>query len=321
MMKEIPPTTLRQEQMEYQTKPEKGLRRIWLILLLGALSAFGPFSIDMYLPSLPTLSKDLASSASAAQLTLSTCLFGLAFGQIIAGPLSDRLGRRRPLLIGMAVVYALSSFLCIIAPSVSVLIALRLIQGCAGAAGIVIARAVVRDLFSGTALVRFFSLLTLVSRIAPIAAPIFGGFLLHFVSWRGVFVVLALIGGVLFLSSALGLPETLAVYQRQKGELRMVLLSFRELLTDRQFLGYALSSGLASAAMFAYISGSSFVVEDIYGLSPQMFSFIFGVNAFGIVLLSQANSWLVDRIVPRKRLLISLSIVAVSGVALLLVVI
>ncbi|TMC81993.1 MAG: multidrug effflux MFS transporter, partial [Chloroflexi bacterium] len=176
-------------------------RRAWLVFILGALSAFGPLSIDMYLPALPSLSRDFGTGASQAQLTLSACLLGLAMGQTIAGPISDALGRRRPLLVGLTA-YALASLLCVVAPSVLALVVLRFVQGCAGAAGIVIARAVVRDLHSGEALARFFSLLMLVNGLAPILAPLFGGLLLRFTSWRGVFIVLAVIGALLLLAAA-----------------------------------------------------------------------------------------------------------------------
>src|SRR5579885_3323186 len=243
------------DETRQQTSALKGWRRVQLVLILGSLSAFGPLSIDMYLPSLPALSRDLNASASAAQLTLSACLLGLAFGQVIAGPLSDTLGRRRPLLIGL-IAYTVASLLCVVAPSVYILIALRLVQGMAGAAGIVIARAIVRDMFSGVDVARFFSILMLVSGIAPIAAPLVGGLLLRFTSWRGVFVVLAVLVTLMLLAVITGLRETLPVERRQSGKLHYTLATFRRLLLDRLFVGYALSCGLAFAAMFAYISGS-----------------------------------------------------------------
>ncbi len=291
-----------------------------LVLILGALSAFGPLSIDMYLPSLPTLSRDLSASASAAQLTLSACLLGLALGQVIAGPLSDTLGRRRPLLFGLGA-YALASLLCAVAPSVNVLIALRLVQGVAGASGIVIARAIVRDRYTGIAAARFFSRLMLVSGIAPIAAPLIGGLLLRFTSWRGVFIVLAIVVTLVLLAAATGLAESLPPDRRQSGELRTTLATFRRLLVDRAFVGYALSCGLAFAAMFSYISGSPFVIQDIYGLSPQAFSLIFGTNALGIGIVGQISGRLVGRVSPRRLLAGGLTATAVGGAALLLMVI
>jgi MFS transporter, DHA1 family, multidrug resistance protein len=294
-------------------------RRAQLVFILGALTAFGPLSIDMYLPALPSLSRDFGAGTAQVQLTLSACLLGLALGQTIAGPISDALGRRRPLLVGLSA-YALASLLCAVAPSVYALIALRFVQGCAGAAGIVIARAIVRDLHSGKALARFFSLLMLVNGLAPILAPILGGLLLRFTSWRGVFIVLAVIGALLLLAAAFGLRETLAPGSRQVGGIRTTLMTFRQLLANRSFVGYALSCGLAFAAMFAYISGSPFVLQDIYGLSPQLFSVLFGLNALGLVIVGQVNGRLVGRVPPTRLLAAGLLTTATGGVALLLVV-
>jgi len=294
-------------------------RRVQLVFILGALTAFGPFSIDMYLPALPSLSRDFGTGAAQAQLTLSACLLGLALGQVIAGPISDALGRRRPLLVGLAA-YALASLLCVVAPSVYAFVVLRFIQGFAGAAGIVIARAVVRDLHSGVAAARFFSLLMLVNGLAPILAPIFGGLLLRYTSWRGIFVVLAIIGTLLLLATATGLGETLPPDRRQSGGVRATITTFRQLLADRSYMGYALSCGLAFAAMFAYISGSPFVLQDIYGISPQLFSVIFGMNALGLVIVGQVNGRLVGRVSPTRLLVAGLIATATGGVALLSVV-
>jgi len=292
---------------------------VQLVFILGALTAFGPLSIDMYLPALPSLSRDFGTGASQVQLTLSACLLGLALGQAIAGPISDSLGRRRPLLAGLTA-YALGSLLCVFAPSVYALAGLRLVQGIAGAAGIVIARAIVRDLHSGVAAVRFFSLLMLVNGLAPILAPLFGGLLLRFTSWRGVFIVLAVIGTLLLLAAATGLSETLPAERRQHGGVRVTIKTFRQLLSDRHYLGYALSCGLAFAAMFAYISGSPFVLQDIYGLSPQLFSVTFAVNACGLVVAGQVNGRLVGRVSPLRLLTVGLVTTATGGAALLAVV-
>jgi DHA1 family bicyclomycin/chloramphenicol resistance-like MFS transporter len=294
-------------------------RRLQLIIILGVLSAFGPLSIDMYLPSLPALSHDFGSAAALVQLTLSACLLGLASGQTVAGPISDTLGRRRPLLIGLAT-YALSSLLCVVAPSIYVLVLLRFIQGLAGAAGIVIARAIVRDLYEGIAAAKFFSLLAVVSGIAPIIAPLLGGLVLRFTSWRGVFIILGVIGTILLLAAATGLSESLTIEHRQQGGLNATLKTFRHLLTNRSFVSYALACGLAFAAMFAYISGSPFVLQDIYGLSPQLFSIVFGINALGIMVASQINGWLVGRFSPARLLSVGLVATTVGGVTLLTVV-
>lgn len=296
-------------------KPNK----LKLVVIIGALSAFGPLSIDMYLPGLPSLTQDLGGETWQAQLTLTACLLGLAGGQIVAGPLSDELGRKRPLVIGLFA-YAVASLLCALSPSVPVLISLRLVQGSAGAAGIVIARAIVRDLYSGSEAARFFALTMAVNGLAPILAPILGGQLLNFTSWRGVFIVLTLIGLALLVAGIFGLQETLPPTRRRPGGIGLTLQTFGGLLTDRHFLGYALSSGLAFAAMFAYISGSPFVLENIFKVSPQTFSLIFAINALGIIITSQISGRLVDKVAPRKLLALGIGSVFVGSWLLLLVV-
>src|SRR5947207_6999129 len=237
-------------------------------------------SIDMYLPAFPALARDFHATEAQVQLTLTACFAGLALGQLLYGPVSDALGRRRPLYVGL-VSYAAASALCAVAPNVAVLTGLRLVQGLGGAAGIVIARAVVRDLYSGLAAARFFSLLMLVNGLAPMLAPLLGAEVLRFSSWPTVFWLLCGYGLVLLLGVVLVLPETLPAQRRRRGGLRDTAHTFREIARDRTFLGYALAGGLVFAAMFAYIAGSSFVTQDIYGVSPQAFGVIFGVNALG----------------------------------------
>ncbi|MQY09547.1 multidrug effflux MFS transporter [Actinomadura macrotermitis] len=298
------------------TAPAAPGRRLVLIVVLGALSALAPLSIDMYLPALPELTGDLSTGAVQAQLTLTACVAGLALGQVVAGPMSDAWGRRRPLLVGMAA-YTAASLVCALAPTVETLIALRLVQGAAGAAGIVIARAVVRDLYDGTAAAKFFSLLMLVNGLAPILAPVFGGQLLRVMPWPGVFGVLGGIGVALLLAALFGLPETLPPGRRATGGLRETLRTFRALLADRVFAGYAAAIGLAFAAMFVYISGSPFVLQDLYHLSPQMFSLVFAVNSVGIIAAGQAGGWLAGRVPLRRLLDAGLLVVAAGGVALL----
>ena len=293
--------------------------RARLFVLLGGLTAFGPLSIDMYLPGLPAIARDLVASESVVQLTLTACLVGLALGQVVAGPLSDSLGRRRPLLVGVAG-YAVASLLCALAPSAPVLVGLRLLQGLAGAAGIVIARAVVRDMYSGSAAARYFSRLILVMGLAPILAPVLGGQLLRYTSWHGIFVVLAAISLLLLIGAAVGLPETLPVERRREGSLADTGRTFRTLAKDSRFIGYALSGGLAFGAMFAYIAGSPFVLQGIYHVSPQTFSLIFGLTALGFVAASQVNGSRVGRIPPERLLLGGLIGGATGGIALLAVV-
>ena len=259
------------------------------VVVLGLLTMFGPLSLDLYLPALPQLADDLEASASAAQLSITTCLVGLAVGQLVAGPLSDRVGRKRPLLVGV-LVYVLASAACALAPSATALALLRLVQGLAGAAGIVISRAIARDLYSGRALMIFFSRLLLIAGLAPVIAPILGGQLSRIMSWRGIFGVLAGFGAVLFLAAWLGLKETLPPERRVVGGFRRTLHGYNTLLHDRFFVGCALSSGLAGATMFAYIAGSTFVLQRIYGMSPQGFSLVFGCISLGLVASAQAGA-------------------------------
>ena len=295
------------------------LERVRLFLLLGGLTAFGPLSIDMYLPALPAISRDLVASESLIQLTLTACLIGLALGQLLSGPLSDSLGRRRPLLVGVAI-YVLASLLCALAPTAWILVLLRLIQGLAGAAGIVIARAIVRDMYSGVPAARYFSRLILVMGVAPILAPVLGGQILRFGSWHGIFVVLAIVTGLLFVGALAWLPETLPAHLRSAGSLGNTGRTFRSLGSDIRFVGFAVSAGLAFGAMFAYIAGSPFVLQAIYRISPQTFAIIFGLNALGFVIASQVNGSLVSRIAPSRLLTGGLIVESIAGLAVLAVI-
>ncbi len=291
-----------------------------LLLLLGALSAFGPLCIDMYLPGLPQLRDDLDASALEVGLTLTGCLAGLALGQLVAGPLSDARGRRPVVLAGL-VAFTAASLACALAPSAWTLAGLRIVQGFTGSAGIVASRAMVRDEYEGSAAAHVFSLLLLVNGAAPILAPVVGGQLLLVVDWRGVFVVLAGIGALLLVASLAALPETLPPQRRRTGGLADTRAAFGRLAHDRGFLAYAFGCGFAFAAMFAYISGSPFVLEDIYGVSPQVFSVLFAVNALGIVGAGRLNAVLLRRgHEPAALLRRGLLVHGAGGVALLVVV-
>ncbi|MCR8636737.1 multidrug effflux MFS transporter [Paenibacillus radicis (ex Xue et al. 2023)] len=309
-------TSKKHEDQLQQPSPS---RRLWMALILGSLAAFGPLSLDMYLPALPLLGNDLHTSASLAQLSLTACLLGLSLGQLLAGPLSDVRGRRTPLLIGLAM-YTAASLLCAFTTSIWVLIILRFIQGLAGSAGIVISRAVVRDLYAGTELTKFFSLLMLINGVAPILAPVAGGQLLRFSSWPVVFIVLGLIGLLMFVIVMFGLPETLPAERRLQGGIRNTLSTFRRLISDKSFMGIALSQGLVVAAMFAYISGSPFVIQNIYGATPQMFSLFFAINGLGIIIASQTAGRLVSRIGEMKLLVSGLLIALLGGIMLLIMI-
>ena len=294
-------------------------RSLSVLLILGGLVALGPLSTDAYVPGLPRLAGDLRSSASMAQLTVTTCLIGLAVGQLLAVPMSDAVGRRRPLLFGLAV-YTAAGLLCGLAPSIGVLIAVRGVQGVGGAFALVIAYACVRDRYAGKAAAHYFSLLMLVMGLAPILAPLVGAQLLTLVGWRGIFVALAVLSGGVLIACVVALPESLPPSRRQSGGLRATGSVYARLLRDRRFLGYALTNALVFAAMFAYISGSPFVLEDIHGLSPQQYSLVFAVNAVGLVAAAQASGRLVRHV--DAHVLLSAGVVgaAAGGVALLVVV-
>jgi MFS transporter, DHA1 family, multidrug resistance protein len=291
-------------------------RRLNMFLLLGALSLFTPLSIDMYLPALPTMSHDLHTGASEVQLTLTTFLLGLAIGQLLVGPISDSTGRRPPLRFGI-VAYGIASIACALTPSIYALIPLRGLQGFSGAAAVVIGRAIVRDLYSGVEAARYFSLLMVITGVAPILAPTIGGQLLRLTSWRGVFVVLACITVLIGIAVEAWLPETLPAERRRSGGLRDTARAFRELGSDRAFVGYCLGCGLAFATIFSYISGSSFVLQNVYGMSPQEFGLVFGINAVGFVGGTQINRALVLRIPITRLLTFGLIGSLVSGVAVL----
>ncbi|WP_251138194.1 MULTISPECIES: multidrug effflux MFS transporter [unclassified Exiguobacterium] len=292
-------------------------RRLTLILILGSLAALGPLSIDMYLPAFPDMSRSFDASASLIQLSLTACMLGMALGQLIVGPLSDVRGRKRPLMVAL-LAYLLASLACAMAPTIEVLIALRFIQGAAGASGIVISRAIVRDLFDGPELTRFFAALSLVNGTAPILAPVIGGQILRFGDWHFVFYLLAILSTMMLLAVALRLPETLPLDRRVEGNLTTTLKTFGRLLTDRVFIGYAFAQAFVMGAMFAYISGSPFVLQNIYGASPQQFSFLFGLNGIGIILAAQIAGRLAGRVDSERLMRISLTIVASASILLFL---
>ncbi|MFJ6066364.1 multidrug effflux MFS transporter [Streptomyces tendae] len=295
-------------------------RRISLLvtLILGSLTATPPLAMDMYLPALPEVTRSLTAPAATVQLTLTACLAGMALGQIVVGPMSDKWGRRRPLLAGLAV-YVVATALCAVAPNVETLVAFRLVQGLAGAAGIVIARAVVRDLYDGVAMARFFSTLMLISGVAPVVAPLIGGQILRVTDWRGVFVVLVVVGVVLGVVVWARLPETLPVEERHAGGVGDTLRAMRGLLADRAFTGYMLAGGFAFASLFAYVAASPFVMQEIYGASAQTFSLLFGLNSIGLVVVGQINGKiLVGRVRLDRVLGLGLVIVIAAATVLLL---
>ena len=265
-----------------------------LIIALGALSGFGPLCLDMYLPALPQLPADLSSTPAAAQLTLSSCIVGLAVGQLITGPLSDRLGRRGPLLVGVAI-FVVASVICAVTTSMTVLIAVRLVQGAAGAAGIVVGRAVVADMFAGKVAAAYFSAIATINGLAPILAPVIGGQVLRVGTWRTVFWVLAGIGVLMLVLAALVIKESLPPERRSSGGFGGTVRAFGTLVRDRGYVGSVLAGSMVTAAMFGYISASPFLLQDGFGLSAQQFSACFALNATGIVLATQIGRLLLRR--------------------------
>lgn len=299
--------------------PPIGLRKLWIVLLLGSLTAFGPLSMDMYLPALPIVASDLQTTTSIAQLSLTACLLGLALGQLTFGPLSDIRGRRKPLMTTL-VIYAVASMLCAFSGNIWLFIGLRFVQGFTGAAGIVIARASARDMYSGKDLTKFVALLALVNGSAPVLAPIFGGVVLNFASWAIVFIILGVIGLVMFIAVTFYLPETLPVERRAEGSLLSVVKTFGKLLKDRSFMGIALTQAFMMTGMFAYIAGSPFVMQNIYDVTPQQFSLLFALNGVGIIIGAQVTGRLVN-LVSEVKLLCSGIMIALTGSLLLIIVI
>lgn len=291
--------------------------RLRLVLTLGVLIAIGPLTVDMYLPALPTITDDLMTTAASAQLTLTGTLVGLALGQLLVGPVSDAVGRRPPLLAGVCV-HVLASLACAVAPNLATLGVLRVLQGLGAAAATVVAMAVVRDLFTGLAAAKTLSRLMLVMGAAPVLAPTLGGVVLGVTSWRGVFVVLAVLGVAILTITALALPESLPKSARRSGGTLGTIRVYGRLLTDRTYVGLILVAGLAMAAMFAYVSGSSFVFQEQYGLSEQEYGFVFGAGAIGLIAATQFNVRLLRRFAPAQILTGALAAGAVAGLVLLL---
>lgn len=291
-------------------------RRAGWVLLLGSMTAIGALTIDLYLPAFPTLARELDTSAARVQLTLTGTLAGLALGQLVVGPLSDALGRRRPLLAGLAL-HLLASLACVVAPSIGVLGALRVLQGVGVAAASVVALAVVRDLFDGGGAARLVSRLVLVIGVAPVLAPSIGSFLLGVTGWRGIFALLAAIAGTLFLLAATRLPETLPPALRRPVGARATLGTYRVLLGDRAMLGLVLTAGLTISALFSYVSGAPFVLQELYGLDAQQFALVFAAIGGSLVVGTQTTGQLVSRVAPQKLLLTGLSGGLVGGLLLL----
>lgn len=282
-----------------------------LILLLGLLEAFGPLSMDLYMPSLPELAESLDTTDALAQVSMSVCMLGLGLGQLVAGPLSDRHGRRGPLLIGVAAFTVLSAA-CALAPGIEWLLVFRALQGVGGAAGMVITLAIARDLYAGVELSRMLSWLALVGAMTPIIAPLIGGWLAGFMSWRGIFFVLCGVGAVLLCAALWWLPESHPVERRTRGGGRL-LSDARVLLGPGHFRYILLISAVSGIAFFAYLSMSSFVLQNGFGVSPQLFGVLFAAGSVCNVIGSQTNRVLVGRFTPLELYRIGLVIAFLGG--------
>jgi DHA1 family bicyclomycin/chloramphenicol resistance-like MFS transporter len=298
-----------------ETAPRRfASRRLGSLLMM--LTVFGPISMDLYLPALPALTDELGATTSTAQLTVTACLLGLAGGQLIAGPLSDRFGRRGPLLIGVTA-YVIVSALCAASPSIELLIAARLVQGLAGGVGIVIAQAAGRDVYEGRTLIRFYGRLTVMGGLAAVAGPLLGGALTTVMDWRGLFVVLAGIGVAILLSVSLGFAETLPEEVRTVGGFARIRADMRVLFSDRTFLGAVLVQGFVNAALFAYLSGATYVLQGVYGLTPFQYALAFGLNSAGFALFGYLSGVASARWSVRGTLVVGVAITGLGALGLL----
>jgi DHA1 family bicyclomycin/chloramphenicol resistance-like MFS transporter len=270
-----------------------------LVLLLGVLTAYAPLSIDMYLPSLPAIGRAFGVSGDAAQITLASFLAGLAIGQMVYGPASDRWGRRGPILIG-AVVYAFASVACALAPSLATLTLARFLQALGGCAGPVVARAVVRDRYGHRDSARILSLLMLVMGLAPILAPLGGGALLGLGGWRTIFWVLTAMGSLIAVAAFFTLAETRSAETAAQARGEHPIRAYAELLRQPQLVGFLLAGALNSAAVFAYVSASPGLLIGTYGVAPANFGWIFGANAFAMVGMSQLNGHMLHTRTPEQ---------------------
>ena len=302
--------------MTQQKKQQQIQITFWMILLFGSLTAFGPLSMDMYLPALPTIAQELHTSTSLIQGTLTATLLGMAAGQLVFGPLSDIHGRRNPIrftLLG----YAIFSIGIAFSTSVGMMIALRFLQGFMGAASVVITRAAARDMFSGKELTKFIALLSLINGAAPILAPIIGSFILQFLPWTGIFYVLGAFGLILLVAVQIGFKETHHQEHRTEASFTAIFKVFGELFRDRTFMGIAFTQALIMSGMFAYIAGSPFVLQNVYGVSSFQFSLFFAANGIGIILAAQLAAKLAEHFKEIQILQVSIFISLFATVSLL----
>ena len=271
-----------------------------LVVFLGMLTAITPLATDLYLPALPIMPGELNTTASNIQMTIGVMTFGVALGQLFGGPISDTMGRKLPLIVGN-LLCVISGIICAFAPSIEILLLGRFLQGLTGSVGVVIAKAIARDFASGQELTKLFALLMMVNGLAPVLAPLIGGQLLLFTTWRVIFVILAVFSAILLVGSLL-FRESLQKEKRITGGVGVAVKNYITLIKDKPFLGQTLIQLFAFGGFFAYISGSSFVYQNIFNLSAQEFSYLFGINSCGIVLASAISSR-VSNVITAKQLL------------------
>ena len=271
-----------------------------LVVFLGMLTAITPLATDLYLPALPIMPGELNTTASNIQMTIGIMTFGVALGQLFGGPISDTMGRKLPLIIGN-LLCVISGIICAYAPSIEILLLGRFLQGLTGSVGVVISKAIARDFASGQELTKLFALLMMVNGLAPVLAPLVGGQLLLFTTWRAIFVILAVFSTILLVSSLL-FRESLPKEKRITGGVNVAVKNYITLIKDKRFLGQTLIQLSAFGGFFAYISGSSFVYQNIFNLSAQEFSYLFGINSCGIIVAS-AISGRVSNVITSKQLL------------------
>lgn len=290
-----------------------------MLLTLALLAAIAPLAIDMYLPGLPELGDDLHTSQSSVQLTLTTFMLGLAAGQLLMGPMSDSLGRRRPLILGTVLLVA-AGIGCAVAPSIQVLIGFRFMQGLTGGIGVVVARAVIADRTSGDRSAKLFSIMMIITSAAPVVAPLLGGALIGPIGWRGIFFVLTGLAVVMLLSVLVFVPETLPTERRHPFQAGTIAHNMRAVLGDRRYLGYTLTFAIGFGGMFAYISASPFVIQEFMGFSPGAFAILFAINAVGIGIAGTVNTKLVGRVRPQRLLAVGVGLLVTVGIAMILAV-
>lgn len=292
-------------------------RILRLTLILASLTAFAPFATDMYLASFPLLAGSFNADVGSIQLSLSVFFLGLALGQLVYGPLIDRFGRKPPLLFGVGL-FVITSLLIAVAPSIEIFIGLRFLQAMGGSAGMIVSRAMIADLFSEREVARVLSLMMVVQGLAPILAPILGGYTIAMAGWEAVFLFLALFGLACLMAAGWGLTETLPPHQRRREHLVHVLTIWRQLLATHDFIVPTLTGALASAGTFAFISGSPFVYMELHGVSQQHYGWLFGLNVVGMILAAQLNRLLLTRYTLRVILGAGLAVMVLASAILVL---